>query len=467
VVCLLGLDDGVFPRGARIDGDDILARAPRVGERDPRSEDRQLFLDAILAAQDRLVVVYTGADERTGAERPPAVPLGELLDVLDRTARVPTGCVRDRVLVRHPLQPFDPRNFEPAALTGPRGFSFDTAAYDGSRALLGDRRPRPAFLPEPLPEPQETEPVALDALIRFLEHPVRQFLRQRLGLSSADEQEQPDEAIPVAPGPLELWEVGDRLLAAGLADVPADRAVRAEWLRGQLPPGRLGSAVLDPVVRDVALLVDRTGGLRGEEPTSLDVAIDLDSGESVVGTVPGVRGDCVLRVVYSRLGAKHRLRAWVQLLALAAQWPQLEWQAKTVGRGPRDGVAMSHLTGVNAQDARRHLEGLVEMYRAGLCRPLPLPPKSAAAYAEKRRTNAPVRVALAQAGKQWRSGSGPNERGEFSDADFQQVFGDVPLTALLAEAADRTDADWPDEPSRFGQLARRVWQPLLDAEAVH
>jgi exodeoxyribonuclease V gamma subunit len=107
------------------------------------------------------------------------------------------------------------------------------------------------------------------------------------------------------------------------------------------------------------------------------------------------------------------------------------------------------------------------MYRAGLCRPLPLPPKSAAAYAEKRRTNAPVRVALAQAGKQWRSGSGPNERGEFSDADFQQVFGDVPLTALLAEAADRTDADWPDEPSRFGQLARRVWQPLLDAEAVH
>ncbi len=116
VVCLLGLDDGVYPRGARIDGDDIVGRRPWIGERDPRSEDRQLFLDAILAAKERLVVLYSGADERTGAIRPPAVPLGELLDVLDQTASVADGLVRDRVLARHPLQPFDARNFVPGTI---------------------------------------------------------------------------------------------------------------------------------------------------------------------------------------------------------------------------------------------------------------------------------------------------------------------------------------------------------------
>jgi exodeoxyribonuclease V gamma subunit len=82
VVCLLGLDDGVFPRAGEVDGDDALARRPLVGERDARSEDRQLLLDAIMAATDTLVVVHSGADERSGLRRPPAVPLGELLDAV-------------------------------------------------------------------------------------------------------------------------------------------------------------------------------------------------------------------------------------------------------------------------------------------------------------------------------------------------------------------------------------------------
>ena len=34
VVCLVGLDDGVFPRATTIDGDDVLARRPLTGERD-------------------------------------------------------------------------------------------------------------------------------------------------------------------------------------------------------------------------------------------------------------------------------------------------------------------------------------------------------------------------------------------------------------------------------------------------
>ena len=93
VVCLLGLDDGVFPRQRTVDGDDVLARTPVTGERDVRSEDRQLLLDAIGAATERLVVTYTGADPHSGQDRPPAVPLGELLDALDRTTEAP---VRER-----------------------------------------------------------------------------------------------------------------------------------------------------------------------------------------------------------------------------------------------------------------------------------------------------------------------------------------------------------------------------------
>ena len=68
VVCLVGLDDGVFPRLGVVDGDDVLARDPMTGERDIRSEDRQLLLDAIGAATEKLVITYTGANEYSGQD---------------------------------------------------------------------------------------------------------------------------------------------------------------------------------------------------------------------------------------------------------------------------------------------------------------------------------------------------------------------------------------------------------------
>ena len=98
MVCLLGLDDGVFPRKTARDGDDLILDDPHIGDRDTRSEDRQLLLDAVMAATDCLIITYTGRDQRTNAPRPPAVPVGELLDVVDH-ASPQTGMVTVKALV--------------------------------------------------------------------------------------------------------------------------------------------------------------------------------------------------------------------------------------------------------------------------------------------------------------------------------------------------------------------------------
>ena len=182
VVCLLGLDDGSFPRHIERDGDDLTARNQRVGDRDVRSEDRQLLLDAVLAARDNLVVTYSGRDERSNLPRPPAVPVGELLDVVDHTARTPTGRARDAVVVSHPLQPFDARNFETSALVPDTPWSFDALHLAGARAALSPRPDLPPFLQHAL-SPYESATLGIDLLERFLRHPVRAFLRERLHIS--------------------------------------------------------------------------------------------------------------------------------------------------------------------------------------------------------------------------------------------------------------------------------------------
>ncbi|MDQ2726112.1 MAG: exodeoxyribonuclease V subunit gamma, partial [Actinomycetota bacterium] len=235
VVCLLGLDDTVFPRGDRPDGDDLLSRHPRVGDSDPRSSDQQLLLDALLAAEDHLVITYTGRDERTNEVRRPAIPVAELLDVAERTATDPSGrAVTDRLVVHHPLQPFDARNFTVGALTPAQPWSFDAAQLGGARAAAGPRHAPEAFLPGPLP-PVTTDLVNLNDLASFVRHPVRAFLRGRLGVSLPRPDDEADDSLPIDLGGLEQWGVGDHLLRRQLAGWSAADAEASELAGGALP----------------------------------------------------------------------------------------------------------------------------------------------------------------------------------------------------------------------------------------
>ncbi|MGH2950068.1 MAG: exodeoxyribonuclease V subunit gamma, partial [Solirubrobacteraceae bacterium] len=440
VVCLLGLDDGVFPRKAPRDGDDLMLDDPHVGDRDARTEDRQLLLDALLAATDRLIVTYTSNDERTNVPRPPAVPVGELLDVVDRT-------VRDAdVVVRHPLQPFDPRNF-----AAERPWSFDRVALDGARAMTAPRAGPEPFLAGRLPAP-DAALVELDYLVRFAEHPVRAFLRQRLGIGVGDFSEEIEDALPVELDGLELWGVGRRLLEGRLAGAAMEACVAAELARGTLPPGELAGPVIDrvrPIVEEIAAHAHTDA-----EPRSVDVRVTLGEGRSLTGTVPGVCGNVLRTVTYSRVNARHRLAAWVRLLALSVADPERRFEAVTVGRSGEDGVTIARIPA--CEDAARHLATLLDLYDRGMREPLPIACMASAAYAHE--GEAAARAA-------WQSSWSYDK--EDREPEHQLVYGGVrPFADLLAERP-RADEGWDaTEPSRFGQYARRLWDGLLACEQV-
>ena len=300
-----------------------------------------------MSATERLVVCYTGANEHTGAVRPPAVPLGELLDTLDRTA---SGDVRERVLTRHPLQAYDTANLTAEGVGRGRPFSFDPAALAGARSAVGERTPRAPFLPGPLP-PREPEDVSLDDLHRFLAHPVRHFCRERLGIGTPLEAPEDKDAMPVELDSLEAWAIGDRLLADLVAGVDMEQAFLAEQLRGSLPPQSLGVGALTGAVTQVQQLWNSSASLREGEPRAVDVIVDLGDGRRVTGTVSGVHGHRAVRMGYSRVGAKQRLASWLDLLALSAAHPDQHWAAVTIGRAR--GKAVCAVSGPLDHRARR------------------------------------------------------------------------------------------------------------------
>ncbi|WP_188037013.1 exodeoxyribonuclease V subunit gamma [Actinotalea sp. JY-7885] len=467
VVALLGMDDGAFPRGSGSDGDDLLLREPLIGERDRRGEDRQLFLDAITSAQEHLVVLYSGADERTGASRPPAVSVGELLDALDRTATAADGRpVRAHVVVRHPLQPVDERNFTAGALGRPGPFSFDGLNHRAAVVGRGEREGRRPFLDHPLtPAAQDdgdgSGTLDLDDLVTALEHPVKAFLRRRLGVLVPGETDEVDDRLPIALDGLATWQVGDRLLTAALDGADMQQAADAERRRGQLPPARLGGAVMREVHEQVVPIVETARRWLDHPAQTVDVAVTLPSGRTLTGTVGGLRGDVVVRPVFSRLAAKHRLRAWVQLLALAAAFPDRRLGAVTIGRGKGRGAgaAASLLTAPEATEAARLLDQLADLRDRALREPLPMPVATSCAYARVRHGGGEEADALDSAGREWRDG--------FEKADELHVLvwgDDAGLRDVLGTPTTEEQRWWPEDRTRLGVLARRLWEPLLEQE---
>jgi exodeoxyribonuclease V gamma subunit len=441
VVCLLGLDDGVFPRTLTADGDDVLARDPLTGERDPRSEDRQLLLDALLAATEHLVITYSGASEHTGQPRPPAVPVGELLDTLDRTTAAP---VRERVLVAHPLQPFDPRNLVPGELGTPGPFSFDAAVRAGAIAAR-DPHPVPPFLAAPVPAEPEPD-VALADLLDFYRNPARALLR-RLDVATPYDADEIRDAIPIDLDSLETWSVGDRIVSALLSGADPEACIAAELTRGTLPPGELAPEQLRAILTTAQEVLNASAGLRVGEPRTLEVLLDLGDGRRLVGAVPGVYGDAVVRLTYSSLRAKPALALWLDLLAAQACLPEQALVGHAFGKGRRNQRGQASMGPVSAEFARDHLRRLVEIRDRGLTELAPLPLATGRAWAQGREQS--VNKANWQAKDAWAASDTSPVPGENQDVAFVRLLGaHAPLEAL----------------DGLGSIAGAVWGPLLQHE---
>src|SRR5262249_55953388 len=84
IVCLAGMDDGAFPRPAQRLAFDLMARAPRLGDRSTREDDRYLFLETLLSARDRLYISYVGQSVKDNSLAPPSVLVSELLDYVEQ-----------------------------------------------------------------------------------------------------------------------------------------------------------------------------------------------------------------------------------------------------------------------------------------------------------------------------------------------------------------------------------------------
>ncbi|MBF0376354.1 MAG: exodeoxyribonuclease V subunit gamma [Desulfamplus sp.] len=188
VICIIGLNDGIFPRVETPPNFDLIKQSPRRGDRSLRNEDRYLFLETIISARERLYLSYTGQGIEDNSVIPPSVVVSELMDYLDQSFVVvsnscdsntnscnsnlvsfssklnsssssfssdaassfssDSNCFSSKplssyILTRHRLQPFSPTYFEKKT-----HFSYSKANFLAASALLKKKEPIKPFISE-------------------------------------------------------------------------------------------------------------------------------------------------------------------------------------------------------------------------------------------------------------------------------------------------------------------------------
>jgi exodeoxyribonuclease V gamma subunit len=212
-----------------------------------------------------------------------------------------------------------------------------------------------------------------------------------------------------------------------------------------------------------------------EASASVNARIELTGGCTLLGTVAGLHGDLLANVTYSRVAPRHRLAAWVYLLALAAADPARAYEAVTLGRRRSDGpqgadvtvarIRLSTEPDARRAEAQRELAVLVELFERGMQEPLPLYCRTSAAYVA---AIAAGRDGLRAAEKEWTSDW--NFPKEDADPEHQLVLGGTRTVAELFEEPPRDNEQgegWrPDEESRVGRYAHKLWDGLRSREEL-
>ncbi|HEY0231083.1 MAG TPA: exodeoxyribonuclease V subunit gamma [Dokdonella sp.] len=455
VICLLGLNDGDYPRREPPSTLNRLVAAldqpaqRRRGDRSVRDDDRFLFLQLLTAAERVFYLSYIGRDAGDGSPREPSVLVSELLDAASRVFDDPAAA-RRRLVLQHPLQPFGR-----SGVDATRRVAFDPAwqAALTTRASVQTEVP---FATHALPAIEPRSSIDYAELRAFLLNPQRSFLRNRLGLRLLGTEVRIAEDEPfTAVDALENSVLKHRVLAALIDAEPPDdvrlcRRLQAEAL---LPPAAAGMQRLRTLLGGLRPLARAIAAARSGEEHALAFTLDLD-GVTLAGALESIDAAAAVRIKPGTPGGRDWLRWHLDALVLAALGEPREVAvfAEFGGGdlGPR--VLPRHA----APAARAALRWLVDRLHDGLAAPLPFRPAAAWAFVEARARSSGTEIeadadAFDAAEKTWNGHEGHGEGSDlwtaialrgadpFADAASRARFAEIAL-GIVGAVRDATPA---------------------------
>ncbi|EFK7973208.1 exodeoxyribonuclease V subunit gamma [Escherichia coli] len=372
VVCLLGMNDGVYPRQLAPLGFDLMSQKPKRGDRSRRDDDRYLFLEALISAQQKLYISYIGRSIQDNSERFPSVLVQELIDYIGQSHYLPgdeaLNCdesearVKAHLTCHHTRMPFDPQNYQPGNLQS-YAREWLPAASQAGKAHSEFVQPLPFTLPETVP---------LETLQRFWAHPVRAFFQMRLQVNFRTEDSEIPDTEPFILEGLSRYQINQQLLNVLVEQDDAERLFRRFRAAGDLPYGAFGEIFWETQCQEMQQLADRVIACR-QPGQSMEIDLACN-GVQITGWLPQVQPDGLLRWRPSLLSVARGMQLWLEHLVYCASGGNGE--SRLFLR--KDGEW--RFPPLAAEQALHYLSQLIEGYREGMSAPLLVLPESGGAW---------------------------------------------------------------------------------------
>ena len=467
VVCLLGMNDGDYPRAQPPLDFDLMGSDYRPGDRSRREDDRYLLLEALLSARSQLYVSWVGRSIRDNSDRPASVLIGQLRDHIAAGWRL-KGAASDskhnageqllhKLTTEHPLQPFSARYYH-------RGSDLFSYAREWRSLHL----PADAAAPEhdQLERYEPDEPLTLALLQDFVRHPVRHFFRHRLKVFFEAVEAPLADDEPFVLDALQRYSLSESLLNAALVDpAQSDAALLGQAHRlqgsGLLPLAGFGECLREELIEPLPDLLQRHRQLLQQWPTRIDSALPIrfEAGalklEGWLGRVQQRADQALLSITTLPNGISsgrslkwHRLTAtWVMHLAACA-----------VGHSLHSAVVATDITlmlePLPPEEAAELLTHLLLSRQTGMNAPLPVAIKTAFAWLAQHEKD-PER-ALADAAKTY-DGDGQRDGERTENAALLRQFSD-----FAAMTASEEFEGWCE--ALYKPMFEAKWQTLASEE---
>jgi exodeoxyribonuclease V gamma subunit len=383
IIAMIGMNDTTFPRLKKNLEFDLTIVEPRPGDRNPRENDKYLFLETFISARKIFYLSFCGQSLRNNNPVPPSVLVSELLDYLAGRYKLNQE-KQKKLITRHRLQPFNKKYFEPDS----RLHSFSEENCLAARAKTQDLQTCPSFFAHPLSSPRQITTITLAGLIAFFKHPVKFLYNRVLGIYLDNRDEIISGAEIFVPGALEAYQLKEELMARPDGGPAAVRA-RATMLAacGRMPLGNPGVFYRKKLEEEIIAWQNRLAEYLAAPLPPTPINISLDSGININGVLTDLYRQCQLLFRPTKLGAgqgrngfkinrkKDLIQGWILHLALNCQ-------ADTPRTTMIAGIDHTAALFPPLKGARELLSELVKIYLAGQERIIPFFPQYSLALSE-------------------------------------------------------------------------------------